>query len=108
MVFYMFEILSYLSFAILVLLFIFFLIIIIGWRKIVKNFINKASKIIFTDSYQENLLELMPGLRHICIQNVLDNKNRYENGSVLKVTTFTDHIVINSYSVLISSIIYYI
>jgi glutamate synthase domain-containing protein 2 len=79
----MFEILSYLSFAILVLLFIFFLIIIIGWRKIVKNFINKASKIIFTDSYQENLLELMPGLRHIGIQNVLENMLRAETGDLL-------------------------
>ena len=77
------EILSYISFAILLVLFIFFLIIIIGWRKIINTIINKTSKIIFTDSYQENLLELMPGLRHMGVQHVLENMLRAETGDML-------------------------
>jgi glutamate synthase domain-containing protein 2 len=79
----MFEILSYISFVILVILFIFFFTFIIGWRKIVKTVINKVSKILFTDSYQENLLELMPGLRHMGVQNALENMLRAESGDVL-------------------------
>lgn len=83
MVYVMLEILSYISFAILVVLFIFFLIILIGWRKIMKKIINKVSGIIFTDSYQENLLELMPGLRHMGVQNTLENMLRAETGDLL-------------------------
>ena len=77
------ELLYYISFSILVILFIFFLFIMIGWRWVVKTFINKAAKIIFTDSYQENLLELMPGLRHMGVQNVLENMLRAESGDLL-------------------------
>lgn len=40
-------------------------------------------KIILTDSYQENLIELIPGLRHMGIQNMLENSLRAETGKVL-------------------------
>ena len=37
-----------------------------------KQIVKKTGKIILTDSYQENIMELMPGLRHMGIQNVLE------------------------------------
>ena len=37
-----------------------------------------------TDSYQENIMELMPGLRHMGIQNMLENSLRAETGTVLQ------------------------
>ena len=36
-----------------------------------------------TDSYQENILELIPGLRHLGIQNMLENSLRAESGDIL-------------------------
>ena len=39
--------------------------------------------IILTDSYQENIMELIPGLRHMGIQNMLENSLRAETGDVL-------------------------
>ena len=36
-----------------------------------------------TDSYQENIMELIPGLRHMGIQNMLENSLRAETGDVL-------------------------
>ncbi len=40
-------------------------------------------KIILSDSYQENIIELIPGLRHMGIQNMLENSLRAETGDVL-------------------------
>ena len=36
-----------------------------------------------TDSYQENIMELIPGLRHLGIQNLLENSLRAESGDIL-------------------------
>ena len=36
-----------------------------------------------TDSYQENIMELIPGLRHLGIQNMLENSLRAESGDIL-------------------------
>ena len=55
----------------------------IGWRWIMKQLVKKTGKIILTDSYQENIMELMPGLRHMGIQNMLENSLRAETGTVL-------------------------
>src|SRR5690606_13746252 len=43
----------------------------------------KTASIIFTDSYQENIIELIPGLRHMGLQNVLENSLRAESGDLL-------------------------
>lgn len=40
-------------------------------------------KIILSDSYQENIMELIPGLRHMGIQNMLENSLRAETGDLL-------------------------
>jgi methylamine---glutamate N-methyltransferase subunit C len=65
------------------ILFILFLFILIGWRWIIKHLVKQMGKIILTDSYQENIIELIPGLRHMGIQNMLENSLRAESGDVL-------------------------
>ena len=55
-----------------------------GWRWIMKQIVKKTGKIILTDSYQENIMELMPGLRHMGIQNMLENSLRAATGTVLQ------------------------
>ena len=55
----------------------------VGWRWIIKRMVKKFGKIILTDSYQENIMELMPGLRHMGIQNMLENSLRAETGDLL-------------------------
>ncbi|MFK2826921.1 FMN-binding glutamate synthase family protein [Bacillus sp. B190/17] len=77
------NILFYLTFGMIVILFIVFLFMLIGWRWIMKIVVRKTAKIILTDSYQENLMELMPGLRHMGVQNVIENSLRAETGDVL-------------------------
>ncbi|MEH7309102.1 FMN-binding glutamate synthase family protein, partial [Neobacillus drentensis] len=62
------NILFYLTFAMMSLLFVVFIFMLVGWRWIMKLIVKKAGKIILTDSYQENIIELMPGLRHMGIQ----------------------------------------
>ena len=79
------NILSYLTFAMMSILFVFSLFILIGWRWIMKQIVKKTGKIILTDSYQENIMELIPGLRHMGIQNMLENSLRAETGTVLHV-----------------------
>ena len=78
------NILYYLTFAMISILFIFSLFMLIGWRWIMKQIVKKTGKIILTDSYQENIMELMPGLRHMGIQNMLENSLRAETGTVLQ------------------------
>lgn len=36
-----------------------------------------------TDSYQENLMEIMPGIRHMGLQNFLENSLRSETGDII-------------------------
>ena len=77
------NILFYLTFAMMSLLFVVFIFMLVGWRWILKLIVKKAGKIILTDSYQENIMELIPGLRHMGIQNMLENSLRAETGTVL-------------------------
>ncbi|WP_338451264.1 FMN-binding glutamate synthase family protein [Niallia oryzisoli] len=77
------NIFYYLVFTIISILFILFLSLLIGWRWIIKRMVKQMGKIILTDSYQENIMELMPGLRHMGIQNMLENSLRAETGDVL-------------------------
>jgi glutamate synthase domain-containing protein 2 len=55
----------------------------IGWRWVLKIFVKKCGEIILTDSYQENIIELLPGLRHMGIQNMLENSLRADSGKIL-------------------------
>lgn len=61
----------------------FLLFIIFGWRWLFKLVAKKFGQIIVSDSYQENLIELMPGIKHMGIQNVLENNLRAETGETL-------------------------
>lgn len=79
----MLNILYYFSFAMISIIFVFLFFIILGWRWIVKYTVKKFGKIILTDGYQENLLEILPGLRHMGIQNMLENSLRAETGDIL-------------------------
>ncbi|MFC9599650.1 FMN-binding glutamate synthase family protein [Peribacillus butanolivorans] len=77
------NILSYLSFVMIAIIFVLFLLMLVGWRWIMKRIVKKMGKIILTDSYQENIMELMPGLRHMGVQNMLENSLRAETGDIL-------------------------
>ncbi|HWO97816.1 MAG TPA: FMN-binding glutamate synthase family protein [Bacillus sp. (in: firmicutes)] len=77
------NILDYLAFGMIVILFVLFLFILVGWRWIIKRIVKQTGKIILTDSYQENIMELIPGLRHMGVQNVIENSLRAETGDVL-------------------------
>lgn len=39
--------------------------------------------IVLTDSYQENIIELLPGVRHMGLQNFLENSLRAETGDIV-------------------------
>ncbi|WP_438824122.1 FMN-binding glutamate synthase family protein [Bacillus sp. JJ1503] len=65
------------------LLFVIFFFMLIAWRWLTKKIVKQFGKIIFTDSYQENIIEMIPGFRHMGIQNVLENSLRAEKGKVL-------------------------
>ncbi|KON88699.1 glutamate synthase [Sporosarcina globispora] len=69
--------------AMITILFIMLIFMLIGWRWIMKRLVKQAGKIIMTDSYQENLIELIPGFKHMGIQNALENNLRAETGDVL-------------------------
>ncbi|MBS4214839.1 MULTISPECIES: FMN-binding glutamate synthase family protein [Neobacillus] len=77
------NILYYLTFGIVAFFFTIFIFMLFGWRWIMKRMVKQMGKIILTDSYQENVMELMPGLRHMGIQNMLENSLRAETGDVL-------------------------
>ncbi|MFU2014493.1 FMN-binding glutamate synthase family protein [Peribacillus butanolivorans] len=77
------NILSYLSFVMIAIIFVLFLFMLVGWRWIMKRIVKKMGKIILTDSYQENIMELLPGLRHMGVQNMLENSLRAETGDLL-------------------------
>ena len=73
----------YLTFIMFSILFVLFFFILFFWRLILKKIVQKYGKIILTDSYQENIMELIPGLRHLGIQNMLENSLRAESGDIL-------------------------
>lgn len=79
----MYTIFSYVAFSIIVFLFLLMIILLFSWRKLVKVMVNYISRILFSDSYQENLIELLPGLRHIGLQNLLENNLRTESGDIV-------------------------
>ncbi|NEU30962.1 FMN-binding glutamate synthase family protein [bacterium LRH843] len=71
------------TFAMIAILFVLFFCMLIGWRSITKKIVAQTTDIVFNDSYQENLLELMPGLSHIGIQPLLENNLRSASGDLL-------------------------
>ncbi|WP_066387978.1 FMN-binding glutamate synthase family protein [Neobacillus mesonae] len=73
----------YSTLTMVILLFFSALFMLIGWRWIMKLVVKKAGTIILTDSYQENIMELMPGLRHMGIQNTLENSLRASSSEVI-------------------------
>ncbi|MDE3839192.1 FMN-binding glutamate synthase family protein [Bacillus methanolicus] len=77
------NMLYFFIFVMIVILFIFFLFMLVGWRWFMKRMVKQMGKIMFTDSYQENIIELIPGFRHMGIQNVLENNLRAESGDLL-------------------------
>lgn len=76
------NILPYLIFGLIVIVLVLFLSILIGGRWFMKQMVKKIGKIILTGGYQENILEMMPGLRHMGIQNMIENSLRAETGDV--------------------------
>lgn len=79
----MHNIFSYLTFGIIAFLLIIFLFLVLGWRWIMRKIFKHTTEIILSDSYQENLIELLPGMRHMGIQNVLENNLRSQTGDIL-------------------------
>lgn len=77
------TILWYIAFGIIMFFFLFFLFLLFGWRWLIKKIVNQVSDILFKDSYQENLIELIPGIRHIGLQNLLENNLRSESGDIV-------------------------
>jgi glutamate synthase domain-containing protein 2 len=69
--------------GILVFMLVTFLLLLFAWRRIIKKIVKQMGKIILTDKYQENIAEIMPGLKHLGIQNMLENSLRAEVGDVL-------------------------
>ncbi len=69
-----------LNFAMIAFMFSLFLFLLIFWRWIMKIMVRVTGKIILTDNYQENIMEMMPGLRHMGIQNVIENTLRAQTG----------------------------
>ncbi|HZW68151.1 MAG TPA: FMN-binding glutamate synthase family protein [Pseudogracilibacillus sp.] len=76
-------ILFYLAIMIIVFFFIVFIIAIFAWRSITKKIVNKTSEILLSDSYQENLFEILVGIRHMGLQNLLENSLRAESGDII-------------------------
>jgi len=79
----MVEVLFYISFVFITILFFFVVTLLLGWRFFMKGMVRKIGKIIMSDSYQENLIELMPGFQHLGIQNTLENSLRAQTGDML-------------------------
>lgn len=73
----------YLSFVMIGILFVLCISLLFSWRWIMRRIVKKVGKVLLTDSYQENLIELLPGFRHMGIQNMLENSLRAETGDVL-------------------------
>ncbi|MFD1849610.1 FMN-binding glutamate synthase family protein [Oceanobacillus bengalensis] len=48
-----------------------------------KRMVKRVGEVIFSDSYQENIIEMIPGFKHMGIQTSLENNLRAETGDVL-------------------------
>lgn len=77
------DFLIYIIFAMILIIFLSFIFILFGWRWIMKKITKSVAKIVLSDSYQENIIEIMPGLRHTGIQNMIENSLRSESGDIL-------------------------
>ncbi|NMD69296.1 FMN-binding glutamate synthase family protein [Bacillus sp. DNRA2] len=77
------NVILYLNFGMIIILFLGFLSMLVGWRLIAKIIVRRVGKIILTDEYQENIMEMLPGLRHVGLQNVLENTMRAHTGILL-------------------------
>jgi methylamine---glutamate N-methyltransferase subunit C len=77
------NVLTYLTFGMTVILFLVLIILFFSWRWMIKRMVKQMGKIVMTDKYQENIIEMIPGFRHMGIQNVLENGLRAEIGDVL-------------------------
>ncbi|MCQ6278426.1 FMN-binding glutamate synthase family protein [Bacillus sp. EB600] len=75
------NILVFLNFAMISIFFFLFLFMLVGWRWIMKKVVKTTGKIILTDNYEENIMELLPGLRHMGVQNVIENTLRAQTGT---------------------------
>lgn len=74
------QIITLILIIVIIALLLFFMF---NWRWLFKLMVKKFGKIIMTDSYQENLIELIPGFQHMGIQNVFENNLRADTGDVL-------------------------
>lgn len=79
----MMEVLFYLMSVIQLFFLSIFVFLFFGWRWLIKKLVNKVSHILFTDSYQENLIELIPGMKHVGLQLLLENNLRAESGDLV-------------------------
>ncbi|MBS4219634.1 FMN-binding glutamate synthase family protein [Bacillus sp. FJAT-49711] len=77
------TILQYTILGMIILMFLFNLFMLFGWRWIMKKMVGKIGKIILSDSYQENIIEMIPGFRHVGVQNILENNLRTASGDIL-------------------------
>jgi methylamine---glutamate N-methyltransferase subunit C len=77
------NIFYYLTFTMISIIFFLFLFLLVIWRTVLKQIVKHIGEILLTDGYQENIMEVMPGLRHMGIQNTLENSLRSEAGSLL-------------------------
>ena len=77
------NIFLYLSFVMISILIISILFFLLSWRRIVQKIIKHTGEIFLTDSYSENILEIIPAFRHMGIQNVLENSQRAQAGDIL-------------------------
>jgi methylamine---glutamate N-methyltransferase subunit C len=60
-----------------------FLILLFGWKRIVKNIVHSMGKIVITDSYEENITELIPGVKKYGLLRIIENSLRAERPEVL-------------------------
>lgn len=77
------NVILYFNFGMIIILFLGFISMLVGWRLIAKVIVRRVGKIILTDEYQENIMEMLPGLRHVGLQNVLENTMRAHTGMLL-------------------------
>ncbi len=60
-----------------------FLFMMVGSRWLMKHMAMKFTKILVSDPYQENLLEMMSGMRYMGFQNSMENGLRAQTGQVI-------------------------
>jgi len=77
------SIVFYIVSTIIVLSFITILIVRIRWRTIVKRKYKKVLESMLTRSYEESLIELIPGVKKIGVQTFFENSLRAETGDLI-------------------------